>query len=145
MAKESINLVPDSVIQKQAIRYQIESGQMTNAIYETLPPDQQQLVREVLFEMYQNPIPDPVALSGLEFTVFGLAKLFFAMFPPSATPQYPPEVQAFYEALKSYVDQHEITLDPNDWYIPYALQQMLKVKENRAEYKAKKIEIVGEF
>lgn len=145
MAKSSINLVSDDIIQKQIIRSQIESGQMTNSLYETLSPDQQNLVREVLFEMYQNPIQTPVALSGLEFSVFGLAKLFFRMFPPTATPQYDEVTQAFYARLKEYVDQHEMTVDPNDWYVPYMEKNMLVVKKNRAEYKEKKIEITGQF
>lgn len=47
--------------------------------------------------------------------------------------------------FKDYVNQHEISLNPHDWYIPYSQAKMQATLANCEEYKMKKIEITGEF
>jgi hypothetical protein len=138
-----INLVPDSVLQKKEIQYQIENNLLDNQSYQTLTTEDQNKVKEVLFEMHSQPVSTPQALSAIEFTLFGLAKMLMKM--DLDTSNLSESEIAFYNMFKSYVNQHEITLNPNDWYIPYSQMKMEKTLMNREEYKNKKIDITGSF
>lgn len=142
MARERYSLVPQEELKKEEIRTQIEQGMLTYEVFQTLTPKEQNKVREALFEMYAHPIDVPHALSGLEFAFFMLAKLFFRL--QSGEPLNEQE-QQFYDRLKEIIDQHEVALDPNAWYIPYVEEKMQRVLANRSEYKQKKIEITGSF
>lgn len=141
MAKEKISLITEEDSRKGKIQHQIKAGLMTNEIYETLSPTEQAQVRATLFEMHANPVEAPVALSGLEFIVFGLAKLLFKKHEGQLTVQE----QEFYDRFKEMVMKHEITMNASDWYVPYAEDAMLKAKQNREDYKRKKVDITGSF
>ncbi len=143
MGLKYINLVPDSVLQKKEIQYQIENNLLDNQSYQTLTTEDQNKVKEVLFEMHSQPVSTPQALSAIEFTLFGLAKMLMKM--DLDTSNLSESEIAFYNMFKSYVNQHEITLNPNDWYIPYSQMKMEKTLMNREEYKNKKIDITGSF
>lgn len=142
MGKETFILVPEEEISNLNIQQRLSSGELTLEVFETLSPEEQAQVKGVLFNKYSEPVPTPAALSALEFTIFGLAKLFFKVGDGGELTE---TEQAFYDRFREYVDQHEITLNPNDWYVPYAESGMLTAKENRAEYKTKKEEITGSF
>jgi hypothetical protein len=114
-----------------------------NQSYQSLSIDDQNKVKEVLFEMYSQPVSTPQALSAIEFTLFGMAKLFMKM--NLDTSNLSESEVEFYNMFKNYVNQHEITLNPNDWYIPYSKLKMEATLANREEYKMKKINITGEF
>lgn len=141
MARERISLVSEEATQKESIQYQIKAGLMNNDVYEKLSIEDKAQVRAILFEMHSAPVEAPVALSGLEFIVFGLAKVLFKKHEGDLTTQE----QEFYDRFKEMVFKHEITMDASDWYVPYAENAMLKAKQNREEYKAKKIDIIGQF
>lgn len=142
MARERINLVSEEILKDQSIAQQINSNLLTNEVYNSLSVAEQNNVKKVLFEMYSEPVVAPEALSGLEFAIFGLAKLFFRV--ESDTPLTEAE-SVYYDRFRQFIDQHEITLDPTDWHVPYAEAKMLKAKENRADYKQRKTEITGNF
>lgn len=141
MARERIRLVPEEEVKEKEIQFQIEENLMTNKVYEALTPEEQNKVKEVLFEMHSAPVIPPVAFSGLEFTIFGFAKLMFKMQEGALTEKE----QLFYDRFKEFIMQHEISLDAGDWYIPYAEDAMLKTKDNREEYKERKTDITGSF
>jgi hypothetical protein len=142
MAKETISLVSDEELRKLSIQQRLQAGEITHEVYNAMTPDEQQEVVKVLFESHENPIPVPHALSGLEFAIFALAKIFFKKDSGAVLTA---DEQAFYDRFKQMVDQHELTLDANSWYIPYAESKMLAVKQNREDYKLKKIDITGSF
>ncbi|MNQ81970.1 hypothetical protein D3C85_970080 [compost metagenome] len=142
MAREKIDLMSEGELAKLGLQHQIAEGLLTNEVYKTLSAAEQNNVKAVLFEMYGQPVAAPVALSSLEFTVFGLAKIFFKK--DSNVPLTEQE-QAFYGRFKSYIEQHEMTMNAGDWYVPYAEANMLAAQENREAYKAKKLEITGDF
>lgn len=140
MAKETFLLVPEEELNALVFQQQLEAGEITSEVFETLIPQEKEQVRNVLFNQYSVPVPTPAALSALEFTIFGLAKLFFRT---QEGPELNEEEQAFYDRFKQYISEHEMELDPSGWYIPYAEKGMLEAKKNRAEYLAKKISITG--
>lgn len=142
MARERINLVSEQELNDGKIKQDIEQGLLTNTVYNSLSLDEQNNVKKVLFEMHSEPVVAPEAFSGLEFAIFGLAKLFFKV--QSGTTLTTQE-QEFYDRFQQFIEQHEITMDASDWYVPYAEAKMLATKDNRAEYKQKKIDITGSF
>jgi len=137
------NLVPQEFIEKNELTYKIENNLINSDTYQSLSSEEKNKVKEILFEMYSQPISTPQALSAIEFTLFGLAKLFFQM--NLDTSNLSSGELEFYEMFKEYIQQHEITLNKNDWYIPYAKDKMSKTLINREEYKCKKNDITGSF
>lgn len=144
MGLERIQLVPDSVIEKDTIKYQIEENLISNEAYQGMTKEYQNKVKEVLFEMYSQPVAAPQALSAIEFMIFGFSKMMFKVIGDNPE-NLNEEEKGFYELFKGIVNQHEITLNPNDWYMPYVIDKMQKALQNREEYKQKKINITGAF
>lgn len=142
MAREIISLTTDEELQELSIRQRVQNGEIDNEVYETLTPEEQGLVRKILFETHGAPVDAPVALSAIEFTVFGLAKIFFKT---QSGEDLTEKEQVFIKRFEEFANKHEITMDAGDWYVPYAEENMLKAKENRAAYKQRKIDITGSF
>ena len=143
MSREKISLISEEQQTKEQLRYQIENNLIDNQVYQNLTTEEQNKVKEVLFEMHSQPVSTPQALSAIEFTLFGMAKLFMKM--NLDTSNLTEGEVDFYNSFKNYVNQHEVTLNANDWYIPYSKAKMETTLANREEYKVKKISITGEF
>ena len=143
MPREKMSLISEEQQTKEQLRYQIENNLLDNQTYQSLSQNERKKVKEVLFEMYSQPVSTPQALSAIEFTLFGMAKLFMKM--NLDTSNLTESEVEFYNMFKNYVNQHEITLNPDDWYITYSKAKMEATLANREEYKMKKIDITGEF
>jgi hypothetical protein len=139
-----INLAPQDKIEKDIIKYKIENDLIENESYNELSNEDQNKVKSVLFEMYSQPVATPQALSAIEFMIFGFSKMMFKIVGDNPE-NLNEEEKGFYELFKAIVSQHEITLNANDWYLPYVVDKMQKALQNREEYKEKKINITGSF
>ncbi|WJJ55293.1 hypothetical protein QB910_000049 [Dabrowskivirus KKP3916] len=139
MGKQIYQHISDEDMQQRQLQYQIQQGLMTSEKYQSLSPEDQAKVEEVLFDMYQSPIPIPQAISGLEFILMSLAKIFIAK---DTGQTFTNEMTQFYEQFQSIVAEHEIQLDPTGWYLPYAKDKLEKVKQGRAEYFSQKSSII---
>lgn len=142
MAKKVVSHIPESEQNKLSYQYKIQQGLMNSTVYNGLSTDEQNNVKQALFEMYNQPIGNAQALSGLEFILFALAKIFIAK---DTGQTLTADQQTWYTNFQNLVSQHEMTMDSTGWWLPYAQNQMLAVKNNRATYKQKKTDITGSF
>lgn len=142
MAIERIQLIPDAEMQKKVAEYQIDAGLITAAEFAAKPAEEQEAIKAILFDKFAGQVNPFVGLSGLEFAVVGLAKIYFKKAEGVALTA---AEETFYTQFKALMTGHEMTMDANDWYFSYLAYQMQKVAENRAAYKAKKMETTGEF
>lgn len=142
MARKRIQLVSDERLQKMTIQQKIDTGTLNKPDYDAATTEEQTQMRDVLFEMYAQKVNVAQALSGLEFSLFALAKIFFKKEEGIALTT---TEQNFYDQFKETVSSHELTLDPNEWYLGYLNQVRGNVQNNRIDYKAKKVELFGAF
>jgi hypothetical protein len=144
MGFQHFKLVSDSALEKQELEYKIQNNLIDNYAYAGLSEEEQNKVKAVLFEMYSQPVATPQALSAIEFMIFGFSKMMFKIIGENPN-NLTEEEKGFYELFKAIVQQHEITLNASDWYLPYVIDKMQKALQNREEYKQKKVNITGTF
>lgn len=142
MAKEVVNFLTEEELLREVIKYKIQNNLFTKEDYDNMSIEEQNLVKEVLFEMYAQNINPYPALSGLEFGLFALAKIFLKHLDGI---NLTPAEQEFLTVFRNIIESHELTLNVNDWYIQYLQAVKTQVELNRQEYKQKKLEITGSF
>lgn len=142
MAIERIQLVSDEELQQKILEHKIQTNQLTYEEFCNLPEETREKVKETLFNKFARNINPYVALSAVEFGLIGLAKILFKKIEGEELTE---AEQDFYDQMKTLVMGHEMTLDTNDWYFSYFAAMMQQVQANRAAYKQKKLEVVGEF
>lgn len=142
MGIERIQLISDKELQQKIMEHRIRSGQITAEEFEKLPPETQEMVKDILFNKYAQNINPYVALSAVEFGLVGLAKILFKKIEGE---ELTPAEQDFYDQMKALMMSHEMTLDTADWYFEYLASMMAFVQANRAAYKQQKLQVVGEF
>lgn len=143
MAKEIISLTSEAQAKYDEIAFKIKNNLLTNTDFASMSPEDQELVKEVLFDLYSKEKINPfVALSGLEFGLVALAKLFFELVPhtPSATPT---GLDNLYTQLRDIFSMHDLPVEGNTWQLQYLQKQVVDTVENRANYKTQKQEITG--
>ncbi|MFF2480263.1 hypothetical protein [Paenibacillus sp. NPDC058071] len=138
--REVINLLSEKEIKEQSIHQRTRVGEIDNEAYGKFSCSEQEMARKALLEQHSQPVDLPAALSALEFTVFGLAKILFKL--TSGEPLSEAE-KAYIGRFQEYVEQHETTMEADDWRIPYAESNMLTAKANRENYKQKKKQLTG--
>lgn len=137
MSREVFQLVTDSQLAKEEMRQRIKWGQLTNEMYSSMPPKEQQLVHEVLLDNYRQNVDVHAALSALEFGAIFLAKLLFKQVDLAKLTASETE---FFNQFRVLVEGHDASLSL-DWYFSYFANVLNKTQENRQEYRLKKQEI----
>lgn len=140
MGKEVYRLIPEEQEIREVIEYKLKHGLITRDDLDRMSPQERDLVKDVLFDMYAKNINSYISLSTLEFCLMYLAKLFFKR---DAGEPLDEKEQEFYNQFKSLVESHEAVLDVTDWRFNYLKSTTEKVIQNRQEYKNKKSEIIG--
>lgn len=142
MAIEKFQLISDTELQRQTIKYQLQNNLLTHEDYLSKSPEEQQLIAQVLFEEYANKIESHISLAALEYMIFALAKIFIKK---DSGQGLTATEQEFYDGFKNIVNSHEVSIDSADnYYLNYIQNQLDVVLLNRQEYKSKKNNIMGD-
>lgn len=147
MARERIQLVPDEILNKEALKQQLLTGEMTPEIFSTLLQPEKDQINEILFDIASEKVIPNVALSVLEFALFSFMRV---MTKKMNNVSLTAEDQEIMRGLEDIMAVHEITdgVTPKaNWqfdYLAYAQYNAQKFLENRKEHVERKKQTIGE-
>jgi hypothetical protein len=146
MARERISLVPDEVKREQVLKQQLLDGEMTPEVFQTLDPEEQGLINEILFKISSEKIEPNQGISALEFILMSFIRITNKKVNGMSLTA---EDQAVEDSLNRILAMHEITNETPkaSWlfdYMAYAEYKSQEFLNNRKEHVERKKKTIGE-
>lgn len=127
---------------ESSIKQKIDSGEITAATFSSLPLNEQEVVKLVLFKEFSPAREDiPRALSAVEF---GLIILFKLLGKAIDRTKLTNEEQSYLDLLLNVINLNDMPIDDfNDWRTQYFKQQYEGTQNKRNAYYQKKMDVTG--
>lgn len=145
MAVERIQLVPDEVLKKETIKEKVLKGEITKENFDDLSEDEQEKVKDILFDMASEEINLFHGVSSLEFILMGTLRVINKQMNNIALTETDEYIK---DTLSRITEKHELSntnFAKEDWlmdYMAYAEGNATKILENRMNYLSQKRSII---
>lgn len=141
--KQRIQLISDTEMNKKALNYKIETGNISNTDFNAMTEEEQANTKNSLFGIYADKVLVPKSLSALEFLGFYTVKFMTKHMKGESLTA---EEQAVFDRFASIISAHEIDItDINAYQLDYMTAQIANTQVNRDDYNANKLNITGDL